>query len=422
MTNNKKLKTTARNYANTHGVSYSEALKHVYNPSKEFEYSLTVENYATFIEGNQAMDYLIAGATMSGKTIFARNLAYELLSLGRKVLWVSSYPVTHEEWLFRIMEEKPFSFKRINEMELSQALLNEFDYVFYDELAPFSSINPLLKDLKNKLVIITHALAQDSAEEVMKTWSNQKPYSVLFLHSQSFIAYSLHKDIAVAKPLSPHGQVVSVSSSQEGEGKTTTSFVKGIKQGEIIAITSVGGGVGKTTNALALAEDLAIANPEKSVLIVDFDVRDGQLQFKTRADRVVHPDNIVLEGLNKSSIGKYIVKTDENRPDFFLSPKNRKIFNNEPKEFYHELLSILASMYDYVIVDAATSYLEHAEAPAIYSLADKIFLIVRKKGEIEQAKAYYAQAEVDFGFKDIYSKVEVVESSIHQLIKFNNMN
>lgn len=154
--------------------------------------------------------------------------------------------------------------------------------------------------------------------------------------------------------------------------------------GQVVAVTSSKGGSGKSTVAITLATYLAHASINSvkegleerplKVIILDLDVRDGQLGFLTNNSK---PTVIQLrmEGISKESIEKTIIYSSRLKCDLLLAPKRPRHADDTPADFYGELVQQLRKMYDYVILDTSVHYLDPLLEQVAYPMADQIVFV-----------------------------------------------
>ena len=154
--------------------------------------------------------------------------------------------------------------------------------------------------------------------------------------------------------------------------------------GQIVAVTSSKGGSGKSTIAVTLATFLAHSSlnsvreglEEKplKILIMDLDVRDGQLGFLTNNAKptVIH---LRMEGISKANIEKTVIHSTRLKCDLLLAPKRPRNADDTPPDFYSELIQQLRKMYDYIILDTSVNYLDPLLEEVAYPLADQIIFV-----------------------------------------------
>ncbi len=166
---------------------------------------------------------------------------------------------------------------------------------------------------------------------------------------------------------------------------------KGDTLGQVIAVTSSKGGSGKSTVSITLATYLAHSsinsvkeglrdkngNPVKKplkVLLLDLDVRDGQVGFFTGFWK---PTVMKLRrfGINREQIEETKIYDEGLKIDVMLAPRRPRSAEELPPEFYVELITYLRSMYDYIILDTSVNYLDPLLEKVAYPMADLIVMV-----------------------------------------------
>lgn len=154
--------------------------------------------------------------------------------------------------------------------------------------------------------------------------------------------------------------------------------------GNIVAVTSSKGGSGKSTVAITLATLLAHSSINSvregleprplKVIIVDLDVRDGQLGFLTNYNRPTVL-NLIVHDINDESLKETIIHSPRLKTDLLLAPKKPRASEETPPDFYLELLRKLQKKYDYIILDTSVNYLDPLLENVAYPIADKIIFV-----------------------------------------------
>ena len=156
------------------------------------------------------------------------------------------------------------------------------------------------------------------------------------------------------------------------------------KKGKIIAVTSSKGGPGKSTIACELSTYLSKASKGSiqkqweteplKVLLVDMDVRDGQVGFLTGLNKPTIV-NLHNEGLTDENIENNIIHQSAMGIDVLLASKRPKHSFSIDPEFYRRLFAKLRKEYDYIILDTSVNYLDPLLAQVCYPIADRIIYV-----------------------------------------------
>lgn len=154
--------------------------------------------------------------------------------------------------------------------------------------------------------------------------------------------------------------------------------------GQVVAVTSSKGGSGKSTVAISLAAYLGHASANSvregleaeplKVIILDIDVRDGQIGFLTNNTK---PTVIQLrsKGISEQSLDETIIHSERLKCDLMLAPKRPRNADDTPPEFYVELIQALKQRYDYVILDTSVNYLDPLLEKVAYPISDQIIFV-----------------------------------------------
>jgi MinD-like ATPase involved in chromosome partitioning or flagellar assembly len=183
----------------------------------------------------------------------------------------------------------------------------------------------------------------------------------------------------MAEPQPTEVAIESSSKSSLGPVKEDSPYL-----GQIVAITSSKGGSGKSTISLSLGTYLAHASEasvdkkiEKrrlKIIVVDIDIRDGQLGFLTGYSKPTII-NMRLNGINDETLEKTIITSKRLKVDLLLAPKRPRNSEDTPPDFYIELLQFLRERYDYVLLDTSVNYLDPLLEKVAYPTADQIVFI-----------------------------------------------
>jgi chromosome partitioning protein len=125
----------------------------------------------------------------------------------------------------------------------------------------------------------------------------------------------------------------------------------------VISVLSIKGGTGKTNLAVQLANCLGAA--EKSVCFIDADYTDAGSKFylTERTAKLANEKNIyeALQNAN-NNLAEYMLETDRKGVRFIPSSRYVDKLSNTPDIKLKDVLSSLAGMYDFVIIDSPPHY------------------------------------------------------------------
>lgn len=154
--------------------------------------------------------------------------------------------------------------------------------------------------------------------------------------------------------------------------------------GQVVAVTSSKGGSGKSTVTMTTATYLAHSSVNSvrqgleerplKILVLDLDVRDGQTGFMT-GDSSPTVLKLMNEGISKKTIESTVIHKKNLKLDILLAPKRPRLSDEIPIEFYVELISNLKKMYDYVFLDTSVNYLDPLLEKVAYPMADQIVFV-----------------------------------------------
>lgn len=154
--------------------------------------------------------------------------------------------------------------------------------------------------------------------------------------------------------------------------------------GQLVVVTSSKGGSGKSAIAVSLASFLAHASTASAkknvedralkVLILDLDIRDGQLGFLT-GNTSPTMLNLRAKDINMKTVEETVIESSRLRCDLMLAPKRPRNADDIPPEFFVELVGYLRKMYDYIIMDTSVNYLDPLLEKVAYPMADQIIFV-----------------------------------------------
>lgn len=154
---------------------------------------------------------------------------------------------------------------------------------------------------------------------------------------------------------------------------------KNAKPGQItIACMSSKGGSGKSTTAISLAATIArtsaAAGDPKKVVIVDLDTRDGQIGSLINQYMPTAVSIRVLPQWNAETVQQNLVHDKNLGVDALLAPLRPRNADDVGPDFYREIIRILQTTHDVVIMDCSVNYLDPLLGVG-FSLADEILFV-----------------------------------------------
>lgn len=154
---------------------------------------------------------------------------------------------------------------------------------------------------------------------------------------------------------------------------------KNAKPGQMtIACMSSKGGSGKSTTAISLAATIArtsaAAGDPKKVVIVDLDTRDGQIGSLINQYMPTAVSIRVLPQWNAETVQQNLVHDKNLGVDALLAPLRPRNADDVGPDFYREIIRILQTTHDVVIMDCSVNYLDPLLGVG-FSLADEILFV-----------------------------------------------
>lgn len=156
-------------------------------------------------------------------------------------------------------------------------------------------------------------------------------------------------------------------------------------QGMIITSTSSKGGTGKSTTSLCFANALVRASRKAveegkaerplDVVIVDMDVRDGQLGFFINQTTPTALNIRTQPEWSKEVIREFLVLDERIGAHFLLAPTRARLSEDVPAGFYKDIVGKLRTMFDIVILDTSVNYLDPRLSEVSYPMADAILFV-----------------------------------------------
>lgn len=157
------------------------------------------------------------------------------------------------------------------------------------------------------------------------------------------------------------------------------------KRGLIVASTSSKGGSGKTTVGMLTggmfylaskaAADQGLREKPLSVVLVDMDIRDGQIGFIIRQLSPTALNIFLLPEKNQETIMDNLVFDPDLNVHALLAPKRAMNADYLTPEFYVYLIDQLADMFDVVVLDTNVDYTDVLLSKVAFPMSDAIMFV-----------------------------------------------
>jgi MinD-like ATPase involved in chromosome partitioning or flagellar assembly len=145
-----------------------------------------------------------------------------------------------------------------------------------------------------------------------------------------------------------------------------------------IACMSSKGGSGKSTTAICLAgmiaRSSAAAGDPKKVVIVDLDTRDGQVGSLINQYMPTAVSIRVMPRWDAATVTANLVHDKRLGVDALLAPIRPRNADDVGPDFYRQIIQVLQTTHDVVILDCSVNYLDPLLGVA-FSLADEILFV-----------------------------------------------
>ena len=154
--------------------------------------------------------------------------------------------------------------------------------------------------------------------------------------------------------------------------------------GQIITVTSSKGGTGKTTISISLGQWISLSSIKSvqkglipkplKVCVVDLDVHNSQIGTVIGKWQPTILE-VALNGVTEDTLKHAIVHDGRSQCDFLLSPKLPTAADVIPLHSYREILGTLRKMYDVVVVDTSIDYTGDLLRKVVYPMSDQIIFV-----------------------------------------------
>lgn len=151
------------------------------------------------------------------------------------------------------------------------------------------------------------------------------------------------------------------------------------KDGQItIACMSSKGGSGKSTTAISLAGAIArasaLAGEPKKVVLVDLDIRDGQVGSFIQQYMPTAVNIRMLPQINAKTVTANLVHDRNLGIDALLAPIRPRNADELGPQFYSEVIQVLKTTHDVIILDCSVNYLDPLLGTA-FALSDEVLFV-----------------------------------------------
>lgn len=157
------------------------------------------------------------------------------------------------------------------------------------------------------------------------------------------------------------------------------------RKGMIIASTSSKGGSGKSTVALCtasmlyhasrLASEAGQSDRPLDVVVVDMDVRDGQIGFFLSQSAPTILNIFTSQDFSRTNIRQNLVYDERLGIHALLAPKRARTADYVTPELYWDIINKLRTMFDIVILDTSVNYLDPLISEVVLPLADAVLFV-----------------------------------------------
>lgn len=154
--------------------------------------------------------------------------------------------------------------------------------------------------------------------------------------------------------------------------------------GRVVCCTSPKGGSGKSSVAILLATYLAHSSIQSvregweskplKVCVLDLDIYDGQIGFITSATKPTIL-KLLTGGINVETLKQTAIFNERLKIDVILAPRKPQSALEIQPGFYQEVIALLRTQYDFVILDTSVNYLDPLLNQVAYPMSDLIICV-----------------------------------------------
>lgn len=175
------------------------------------------------------------------------------------------------------------------------------------------------------------------------------------------------------------------SSRRTAVQEELTGDVDVSRNGVVLASTSSKGGSGKSTVSLLLAATISQASQKAfkegtaprplDVVVVDMDVRDGQVGFLIGQTAPTALNIRVSPDWGPQTIKNNLVYDERMGFHALLAPKRGRTADDTGPDFYRSIIRSLKRMFDVVVLDTSVNYLDELISTVCLPEADAIMFV-----------------------------------------------
>ncbi len=234
----------------------------------------------------------------------------------------------------------------------------------------FSSVEALLRTADHDLVVVgpdvdaTIACSLASAQRLAGS-----PVGVVLMRR------TLTSDVLRAAMVAGVREVVSVDDpetlvaachrsrevTQQLSLRVPTSHAPVVTTGEIVTVFAAKGGCGKTTISTNLAASFARAGRRTCLLDLDLAFGDVAIAMALQPRRTI-ADVMGLSALDETAVRSLVTHHDDSGVDAILAPVEPGTAEAISSTLIGDLLEVLKTMYDVIVVDTPPAFTEHVLA------------------------------------------------------------
>lgn len=226
----------------------------------------------------------------------------------------------------------------------------------------------LEQDLAEKLLVIGPTVPLSDALTFASALRPVRPATgVILIRNQVDVPLLTLALRAGIREVVPVGDAVALESacrrsydiSAELAGQVPEATRRPERRGRLVTVFAAKGGCGKTTFAINLAAALA-ADPSLRVCVVDLDLAFGDVAISVQLDpsRTI-TDAVPMTGHLDDTGAASLLTSYRPNLEMLLAPVTPGDAEKVPPDLVGELLGVLRSLFDYIVVDTPAQFSEH---------------------------------------------------------------